>query len=78
MTFVLVKSNCHKFENIVVFDISLVTMYSNTSSGKKNNKPRLEMASDQQDNTLNKQSIAMLQLSSTVALGRAVLALSMF
>lgn len=36
------------------------------------------MASKQQDNTLNKQSIAMLQLSSTVALGSAVLAFSMF
>lgn len=33
----------------------------NMSSGKENNKPRLAMASKQQDNTLNKQSIAMLQ-----------------
>lgn len=36
------------------------------------------MAADQQDNTLNKQSITMLQLSSSVALGRAALAFSMF
>lgn len=36
------------------------------------------MASDQQDNSLNKQNITMLQLSSTVALGRATLAFSMF
>lgn len=36
------------------------------------------MDSDQQDNTLNKQRIAMLQLSSTVALGRVALAFSMF
>lgn len=34
------------------------------------------MSSDQQDKT-HKQSIAKLQLSSTVALGRAVLAFSM-
>lgn len=36
------------------------------------------MASNQQDNFLDKQSITTLQLSSTVALGRALLALSMF
>jgi len=49
-----------------------------TSSAKKNNKLRSATASDQQDNTLNKQSKAKLQLSSTVALGRAVLAFSIF
>lgn len=49
-----------------------------TSSGEMNNKSRLVKASDQQDNALNKQSKAMLLLSSTVALGRAVLAFSMF
>lgn len=36
------------------------------------------MASNQEDNILDKQSITTLQLSSTVALGRAVLALSVF
>lgn len=36
------------------------------------------MPSDQQDYTLNKQSIGMLQHSLTVAVGRALLAFSVF
>lgn len=63
----------------ILFSNSLTSplLPCNTYSGEKNDKPRSVMASDQKDNTLTKQSIATLQLSSTVALGRAVLAFSM-
>lgn len=53
-------------------------MATKTSSANENNKLRSVMVRDQQDNTFNKQSIATLELSSTVALGRALLAFSMF
>lgn len=60
------------------FFLKMHLVSCNTSTRLKNNKPRSVMDSDQQDNTLNKQRIAMLQLSSTVALGRVVLAFSVF